>query len=116
MIISDEMWGILAPSTEAYEDLQRKDVESGLLSGEFMLFRSPNSLAVTCAYGKSLRIGLAGGDLEELLDIEEEICSYARTNGFTRVEIIGRPGWERMLYGYRRTAVLLRKELGYGLH
>jgi hypothetical protein len=116
LIISDEMWSILAPSTEAYEDLQRKDVESGLLSGEFMLFRSPNSLAVTCAYGKSLRIGLAGGDLEELLDIEEKICSYARINGFTSVEIIGRPGWERMLDGYRRTAVLLRKELGYGLH
>jgi len=116
LIISDEMWSILAPSTEAYENLQREDVESGLLSGDFMLFRSPNSLAVTCAYGKSLRIGLAGGDLEELLDIEEEICSYARTNGFTSVEIIGRPGWERMLDGYRRTAVLLRKELGYGLH
>ena len=99
MIISDEMWDILAPSTEPYEDISREDVESGLLSGEFILFKTPNSVAVTCAYGKSLRIGLAGG-----------------TNGFTSVEIIGRPGWERMLDGYRRTAVLMRKELVNGLH
>ena len=36
---------------------------------------------------------------------------------FDSVEIIGRPGWERVLQGYRRTAVLLRKELDcHGLH
>jgi hypothetical protein len=116
LIISDEMWDILVPSTEPYEDISREDVESGLLSGEFTLFKAPNSAAVTCAYGKSLRVGLAGGDLQELLGIEKEICSHARTNGFTSVEIIGRPGWERMLNGYRRTAVLMRKELTHGLH
>ena len=116
MIISDEMWDILAPSTEPYEDISREDVESGLLSGEFILFKTTNSVAVTCAYGKSLRIGLAGGNLQELLDMEKDICSHARTNGFTSVEIIGRPGWERMLDGYRRTAVLMRKELVNGLH
>ena len=110
MIISDEMWDILAPSTEPYEDISREDVESGLLSGEFILFKTTNSVAVTCAYG------LAGGNLQEMLDMEKDICSHARTNGFTSVEIIGRPGWERMLDGYRRTAVLMRKELVHGLH
>mgnify|MGYP003143064736 FL=1 len=116
MIISDEMWDILSPATEAYENVSREDVESGLLAGNFLLFRGPHSLAVTCAYGGSLRVGLAGGNLQELLDIEKDICAYARRRGYSTVEIIGRPGWEKVLKGYRRTAVLLRKELPHGLH
>jgi hypothetical protein len=116
LIISDEMWDILAPSTEPYEDITREDLESGLESGEFVMFKGENSIAVTCSYGSSLRVGLAGGDLDELLDIEKSICSYAREKGFASVEIIGRPGWERVLPNYERTAVLLRKELNHGLH
>jgi hypothetical protein len=115
LIISDEMWEILGPSTEAYEDIQREDVESGLLSGDFRLFMAPHSLAVTCAYGKALRVGLAGGDLEELVGIEHDICSYAQDNDFSSVEIIGRPGWERVLDGYKRTAVVMRKDLTHGV-
>jgi hypothetical protein len=117
LIISDEMWDILSPATEAYENISREDVESGLLSGEFRLFRGSRSLAVTCAYGESLRVGLAGGDLQELQDIERDICAYARQRGYSYVEIVGRPGWEKVLTGYQRTAVLMRKELGsHGLH
>ena len=87
MIISDEMWNILAPSTEPYEDITREDLESGLENGEFVM-----------------------------LDMEKAICSYAREKGFVSVEIIGRPGWERVLPNYERTAVLLRKELSHGVH
>jgi len=36
---------------------------------------------------------------------------YAKEHGFTNVEIIGRPGWERVLKGYDRAAVLLRKQI-----
>ena len=32
------------------------------------------------------------------------------------IEIIGRPGWEKALEGYDKIAVILRKEVGYGLH
>lgn len=116
MIISDKMWEVLKSSTEAYENISREDVESGLLSGDFMLFTAPQSLAVTCAYGDALRVGLAGGDLEELMEIERDICSYAKQNDFSSVEIIGRPGWERALGGYKRVAVIMRKGLSHGVH
>jgi hypothetical protein len=109
------MWSMLAPATQAYENISREDVEGGLRSGDFMLFRGAHSLAVVCPYGGALRVGLAGGDLEELLEVEQDICSYAIENGFSSVEIIGRPGWERVLDGYERTAVLMRKELRHGL-
>jgi hypothetical protein len=116
-MLRDHVWDLLAPATVAFENVSRNEVESGIANGDFQLFISEHSAAVTCAFGKSLRIGLAGGDLDELLDIEKDICDYARSHDFDSIEIIGRPGWERVLQGYRRTAVLMRKELDcHGLH
>ena len=116
-MLSDHIWDQLAPATVAFENVSRHEIESGIESGDFQLFMSKNSAAVTCAFGNSLRIGLAGGALDELLAIEKDICDYARSQGFDSLEIIGRPGWERVLDGYRRTAILLRKELDcHGLH
>ena len=116
-MLDDNVWGWLQPATVAFENVSRSEVENGIASGDFQLFISEHSAAVTCAFGKSLRIGLAGGDLDELLDIEQDICDYALSHDFDSIEIIGRPGWERVLQGYRRTAVLLRKELDcHGLH
>ena len=115
-MISDYIWELLAPATEGFECVTRDEVQKGLDEGEFILFEGVESAAVTCAFGASLRIGLAGGNLLELKKIEEEICDFAKARNFRFVEIIGRPGWERELSDYKRTAVLLRKELGYGLH
>jgi hypothetical protein len=116
-MLDDNVWDWLQPATVAFENVSRGEVETGIANGDLQLFISEHSAAVTCAFGKSLRIGLAGGDLDELLDIEQDICDYARSHDFDSIEIIGRPGWERILPGYRRTAVLMRKELDYhGLH
>tara|TARA_R110000796_G_scaffold251811_1_gene384093 strand:- start:790 stop:1140 length:351 start_codon:yes stop_codon:yes gene_type:complete len=116
-MLSDRVWDWLEPATVAFENVSRSEVENGIASGDFQLFITEHSAAVTCAFGKSLRIGLAGGDLDELLDMEKDICAYARSHDFDSIEIIGRPGWERALAGYRRTAVLMRKELDcHGLH
>tara|TARA_R100000808_G_scaffold24123_1_gene54797 strand:+ start:1628 stop:1915 length:288 start_codon:yes stop_codon:yes gene_type:complete len=93
------------------DGISKEEVRDAIKVGEFSFFSREKSAAVTAADGTTLRIGLAGGDIEELLDIEEEITVYAMNNGFERVEIMGRPGWERALDGYERVAILLRKEL-----
>jgi hypothetical protein len=115
-MMSDYIWDLLEPATEGFECVDREEVQRGLDEGMFTLFEGLESAAVTCDFGDSLRIGLAGGNLQELKQIEEEICDFAKARNFRFVEIIGRPGWERELPDYKRTAVLLRKELGYGLH
>ena len=116
MILTDELWDMLEPATASFEGVKRRDVEEGLQSGQYHLFATERSAAVTAEFGAALRIGLAGGNLEDLLDIEVDICDFAKDRGYQAVEIIGRPGWERVLDGYERKAVLLRKEIGYGLH
>lgn len=57
------------------------------------------------------RIWLAGGDMQELVEAEKNICEWAKTLGCTSMEIIGRKGWERVLDTYNATATILVKEL-----
>ena len=59
----------------------------------------------------SCRIWLAGGDMDELIEAEKNICVWARELGCTSMEIIGRKGWERQLSDYTASAVVLVKEL-----
>lgn len=61
-------------------------------------------------------IALCGGrDMDEWITAYPEIERYAREEGCSAMRIIGRPGWERVLPGYRRAAVILTKDLGDGL-
>jgi len=59
----------------------------------------------------SCRIWLAGGDMDELMEAEKNICVWARELGCTSMEIIGRKGWERQLSDYTASAVVLVKDL-----
>jgi hypothetical protein len=114
--LSDKVWGWISPATEMFEGLSRAEVESAIVCGDFQLFTGANCAAITCVSGTTLRIGLAGGDLDELLDLERQIAAYAADHECDSMEIVGRPGWERVLPGYKRTAVLMRKGLKHGLH
>ena len=116
MIISDEMWERLQPATEPFEGVERDDVELGLIRGDYKLFSSGNSVAIVSPFNNILRIGLAGGEIKELLTIEKEINQYALKEGFTTLEIIGRAGWEKVLHGCERVAVMLRKDVHHGIH
>jgi len=55
---------------------------------------------------------LCGGEnmLEWWEPMESTIRSWAEDNGCSAVEIIGRPGWEKLL-GYRKTHSVMRLEL-----
>jgi len=57
------------------------------------------------------RIWLAGGDMEELIEAEKDICIWARERGCDSMEIIGRKGWERQLRDYKPTATVLVKDI-----
>jgi len=107
----EQAWPLLEEAANIGDFVTKEETIEGLRSGAFSLFTREKSAAVTADMWPTLRIGLAGGDMSELLEIEEEIVVYAKEHGFTNVEIIGRPGWERVLKGYDRAAVLLRKQI-----
>lgn len=52
----------------------------------------------------------SGTDIRHWLHFLAVIEDWARSEGCATIELIGRPGWERLL-GWHRQAVLLRKAL-----
>lgn len=53
----------------------------------------------------------AGNALEACLEHLPAIEAWARAQGCDAIEASGRPGWERVLPGFRRTHVMLEKAL-----
>lgn len=56
------------------------------------------------------RIWLAGGDLDELVEAEVAIATWAKALGCDGMEIIGRRGWSRKLENYQQSAVVLMRD------
>lgn len=61
--------------------------------------------------GPILHVWLAGGRLEELKEALPSVEAWGQKNGAKRLMITGRAGWEKVLPGFRRQAVLMTKEL-----
>ena len=111
MILTDKIWKLLEPATRIAENVTRKELEEGLQDGTYQIFSDKKSVAITGGYNNSLRIGLAGGELNSLKNLEKSIISYAKQKKYKNVDILGRVGWEKALKGYKKQAVLLRKEI-----
>ena len=60
---------------------------------------------------KSCRIWLAGGKMDELINIYPDIQKWSKSKGCKKIEIIGRKGWEKVFLDHKKEAVLLTKEL-----
>lgn len=61
--------------------------------------------------GRTLHFWLAGGDLDELREQEQQIAAWAADRGCSDVTISGRRGWVRALDGYSETATVMRRAL-----
>lgn len=105
----EDAWPLLEGAAELGDNLTKEEAIAGLQSGAFLLFTRERSAALVFKQPGLWRIGLAGGDLSECLDIEAEIDVARRVEGVERLQIIGRPGWAGVLNGYRTKAVVLEK-------
>jgi hypothetical protein len=101
---------------EGYGQLSYQDVITGINKGEYQFWAAENSCVVTTIdvfpQMKQLTIILGAGDLAEIdTKIRPVIEDWAREIKCDALIIFGRPGWQRALEGYRRTAVVLEKRL-----
>jgi len=101
---------------EGYGQMGYEDVLAGVDSGEFQFWRAADSCVVTTIDVfpriKQLTVIIGAGDLKEINDIiRPAIEAWARSVGCETMLIMGRPGWQRALEGYRRTCVVLEKKL-----
>lgn len=97
------------------------DIWLGIINGQFQLWKRDNSVVITelVVYPrcKSLRIFLAAGKMDEVLDIEKHLCKYARHHECKFIEHGGgRKGWQKIALriGYNIKCPLMVKRLSDG--
>jgi hypothetical protein len=61
--------------------------------------------------GPILHVWLGGGRLKELEEMLPSVEEWGRQHGAARLMLTGRAGWEKVLPGFKRQAVLMTKEL-----
>lgn len=99
-----------------YGQMGYEDVLKGVRDGEYQLWAADGSVCITTIdifpLIKQCTVIIGAGDLREIDDeLRPMIETWARSIGCDTMLIMGRPGWERALEGYRRTAVVLEKKL-----
>lgn len=104
-------WPLLKEAAAVGDNVTKEDVLEGLKDSSFTLIIRDNSAALVSHCGHFLRVGLASGIMEEMTSIEQEATDIANIFKYEYIEIVGRPGWERVFPDYKRVAVVLRKEL-----
>lgn len=111
MKLTDEIWAILEPAASLGEGFTKEDLEKGIHGHKCFLFTRNKSAAVCIKIKNTLRIALGGGEMEDMKKISEDIEVFARKNYFNAIDILGREGWQRALPGFKKQAVLMRKEI-----
>lgn len=93
------------------------DVVEAVAEGRMQFWPAPRGCAVTeivkYPSKKVLHIFLAGGELDQIVDMDSSAAEFARMNGCTAMTIAGRKGWARVLKdkGYEVAHTVLAKEL-----
>lgn len=94
-----------------------EDVFRGILEGKMQLWPAPDGCLVTeiIVYPrkKVLHIFLAGGKLDQLTDMHDDVIRWAKSYDCSALTLSGRKGWERALlgHGWKPTFVTLSKEI-----
>jgi hypothetical protein len=90
------------------------DVVDGITSGRMQLWPAPRGCAVTEIVlhprKKVLHVFLAGGDMDQILDMIDSAAAWGRTQDCTALTLAGRLGWQRVLDKHGFTPVLVTME------
>lgn len=94
-----------------------RDIWDGIVTGNFQLWPGEKSAVVTeiqiFPAKKVMHIFLAGGDLDELLEMERSVRAFAVTIGCNSMSISGRRGWVKIFKGdgWQEVCTTIAKEL-----
>ena len=78
------------------------DIVDGVIAGQFQFWPTPNACIVTTivTYPRkaALHVFLAGGDMQEILDMQDPIIAWAkRHHGISLFMLAGRLGWTKVM-------------------
>lgn len=95
-----------------------QDVADQISKGELQLWPARETALVSQLINypkrKSIHIFLAGGNIDELINMEESVFSWARSQGCDMLTFSGRIGWSRSKLknrGYKPDHMMILKDL-----
>lgn len=78
-----------------------EDIVAGIHRGAFQFWPAPKGAAITeiIEFPKKrvLHVFLAGGELDQIVDMDESAGKFAKAAGCSAMTIAGRKGWEKVL-------------------
>ena len=98
------------------------DIIQLIMNGDVWLWISDKSFILTEVIQypklKELNFLLAGGDMDDLLEFDDILTDYAKTEGCARIQSYGRLGFSRnrgmKALGYRQHQIVMQKDLSHG--
>ena len=93
-----------------------EDVVQSLIDGRMQLWPAPRGCAVTelVVYPKTkaLHVFLAGGEMDQIIEMIDSATEWGKTQGCSSMTIAGRHGWQRVLaeHGYKPVMTVLKKD------
>lgn len=93
------------------------DIKAGVHSLRYQFWNAERGCAVTEIVDfprkRVLHVFLAGGDLDQILDMESSAVEFAKKHGCEGMTLAGRKGWTRALkdYNWKEAFTVLAKEL-----
>lgn len=120
-----EVWPVVFPLIDAgyaaVDELTPPDLMEWLSSEKGLLWIAEQDGRIVAALTTSLErkrsglvcrmVGCGGTEMNLWKDHHAQIEDYARSEGCVKVVSEGRPGWGRVLPGYRTTGLRLEKDL-----
>lgn len=94
-----------------------EDIVKGISEGRMQLWPAERGVMVTeiVVYPrrKMLNIFLAGGDLDQLLDMGDDMRAWAKAQGCDGAMLTGRKGWARVMknHGWREKWITMTTEI-----
>ena len=113
----ERVWPWLAAAVQRYGETHTKEQVWGLIKdNQAQLHPLPNGAYVTNIVEyptglKEMHYWLAGGELGEILSIEDLTTAWAKSEGCSRMTIRGRHGWTRKLPHWRDVGSILIKDI-----
>ena len=92
------------------------DVAQGIIEGRMQLWPAERGCAVTeiVLYPriKVLHVFLAGGEMDQIIDMIDSAVEWSKTQGCTSMTISGGHGWQKVLskHGVQPVMTVLKKE------
>lgn len=112
---------LLRPAIENVGLSDFDEFAAGVLRGDALLWLVMDGgklkAAVTTTFQKVAQdkicvlTACGGNDMNDWLSLLDKIEAFAKAEGCRAMRIFGRAGWERALDGYRKTAIVIEKEL-----